>query len=717
MPEPASDRNLLFGILALQMDFIRRDDLIAAMHAWVLDKDQPLGLILSARGALSSARRNLIESLVEEHLKQHSDDPQESLAAITVSPAVRQELATVSDANLQATLWSLSATAAKGDTGEAPPVAADGTRYRKLRPHARGGLGEVFVAEDAELHREVALKEIQEKHADDPASRNRFLLEAEITGGLEHPGIVPVYGLGTYADGRPYYAMRFIRGQSLKEALADFHTADKPGRDPSERSLAFRQLLRRFVDVCNAVGYAHSRGVLHRDLKPANVLLGPFGETLVVDWGLAKAGVRPRSDADEHEHTTDPTLRPAAGGDQCATRTGDIMGTPIYMSPEQAAGRLDEVGPATDIYGLGATLFVLLTGHKPFEDAAPSTVLERVRRGEWQPPQRLKANTPAPLDAICRKAMALRPTDRYATALDLAADVEHWLADEPVRAYRVPWTVRLGRQARRHRTAVVAAAVFLASAVVSLSVSTVLIWREQRATAAQKQRAEEQQRLAEDNYNLARDLSFQSIVLIESSEAELAAAPSFQAVRKDILTTAARAFRRYLEQQPNDPELRRRTAEVYRYTAHFHNLANETEAAEPLYKDSIHLQKELIDQFPAESVHRDQLAGTLRDYSQMQAGAGRLREATDTLHQAVAVAEKLRADDPERPAYRRTLAIALLDQSGVEHARGLVEESNRSARTVGRIVPRSAGCAARAGPSVRSAPSRRGSESSGGGRA
>ena len=166
---------------------------------------------------------------------------------------------------------------------------SDGQRFRVLRPHARGGLGAVFVALDTELHREVALKQILDHHADDPTSRQRFLVEAEITGGLEHPGIVPVYGLGTYGDGRPYYAMRFIRGDSLKEAMEHFHADAALKTDPGRRSLELRKLLRRFLDVCNAIDYAHSRGVLHRDIKPANVIVGRHGETLVVDWGLAKA--------------------------------------------------------------------------------------------------------------------------------------------------------------------------------------------------------------------------------------------------------------------------------------------------------------------------------------------------------------------------------------------------------------------------------------------
>ena len=150
-----------------------------------------------------------------------------------------------------------------------------------------------------ELNREVALKQILDHHADDPASRQRFLIEAQVTGGLEHPGIVPVYGLGTYADGRPYYAMRFIKGDSLKEAIERFHADASLAKDPGRRSLELRKLLRRFLDVCNAIDYAHSRGVLHRDIKPGNIIVGDHGETLVVDWGLAKATGRSDPGSDE----------------------------------------------------------------------------------------------------------------------------------------------------------------------------------------------------------------------------------------------------------------------------------------------------------------------------------------------------------------------------------------------------------------------------------
>jgi serine/threonine-protein kinase len=358
MPHPAAERNLLFGILALQMDFISRDALIAGMNAWVLDKAKPLGLVLREQGQLAEDEHALLDAMVQKHLEKHGNDPERSLAAVSSVGSVRRDLQQVADADVQASLAQVSA--ARLDDAPHATLAStvgeptgSGLRYSILRPHARGGLGEVFVARDEELRREVALKEIQERHADHPESRARFLLEAEITGGLEHPGVVPVYGLGHYGDGRPFYAMRFIRGDSLKHAIDGFHK-DKATLPTGERALRLRQLLGRFVDVCNAIAYAHARGVLHRDLKPGNIMLGKYGETLVVDWGLAKA--TGKADVE----LTEGLL--VSSADSGLTQAGRALGTPAYMSPEQAAGHLDQLGPRSDVYSLGATLYCLLTG-------------------------------------------------------------------------------------------------------------------------------------------------------------------------------------------------------------------------------------------------------------------------------------------------------------------------------------------------------------------
>jgi serine/threonine-protein kinase len=291
----SAKRNLLLGILALQNNFINRTELLAGFNAWVEDKSKSLGALLLEQKALSAEQLALLEALVTEHLRQHDNDADRSLAALSSISAARQELARIADPDVQASLATMPPAPAVPSTREqVDPYATaawSGTvtqlgRFRILRPHAAGGLGKVSLARDQELNRDVALKEIQEQHAHNADARVRFLLEAEITGALEHPGIVPVYSLGTYADGRPFYAMRFIKGDSLKEAIDAFHKTPTPRGEPSSpagpapdfHSLGFRKLLGRFVDVCNAIAYAHSRGVLHRDLKPGNIMLGKYGE-------------------------------------------------------------------------------------------------------------------------------------------------------------------------------------------------------------------------------------------------------------------------------------------------------------------------------------------------------------------------------------------------------------------------------------------------------
>jgi hypothetical protein len=283
MNRAPSDRNLLFGILALQLNFIGRDALIHAMSAWVLAKHRPLGDILFEQGALSTDSRDALERFVEKHLHKHGGDVRRSLAAIVTPGALRESLRQIADADLQASVAGLSTVEDPGRTepyvpSEPSAVGAPTSanmRFQIVRPHARGGLGEVFVALDGELNRQVALKEIRQDHAADANSRARFLLEAEITGGLEHPGIVPVYGLGRYPDGRPFYAMRLIKGQSLKDAIERYHqhsgrresADDMDVQADADRSpaLELRQMLDRFFNVCNAIAYGHSRGVLHKD--------------------------------------------------------------------------------------------------------------------------------------------------------------------------------------------------------------------------------------------------------------------------------------------------------------------------------------------------------------------------------------------------------------------------------------------------------------------
>ncbi len=544
MPSASSDRNLLFGVLALQMDFINRDALVVALNAWVLDKSRLLGEILVAQGAMQAAQRILLEPLVDAHLAMHGNDVEKSLAAVHLPTPIIPEKHRVGDADVLATLRHLPTPPSPAESGHllattdfpnpstsAPinpiqrlstlPTAVEkrpdtsstteevrrsgSPRYQILRPHDKGGIGEVFVALDQELSRQVALKEMQQCHAANEFSRGRFVREAEITGNLEHPGIVPVYGLGQYGDGRPFYAMRFIKGETLKDAIARYHRSAEG--EARAREFERRSLLTRFVAVCNTLAYAHSRGVIHRDIKPANIMLGRYGETLVVDWGMAKSVTEQGKEADPAAQSV---VIPRSV-ESVETQAGTTMGTPAYMSPEQAAGRLDLLGPASDIYGLGATLYTTLTGRPPIEGKDLTEALHKAKHGEWPPPRQVKADVPPGLEAICSKAMAHKPKDRYATALELAADVEHWLADEPVSVYRDPLAVRLTRWGRKHRTAVTVGTALLQTVVVVLAVSVFLIARSRSQVERERAQVERERRRAEAvNSVLVHDLLAQA---------------------------------------------------------------------------------------------------------------------------------------------------------------------------------------------------------------
>jgi serine/threonine protein kinase len=230
--------------------------------------------------------------------------------------------------------------------------------------------------------------------------------------------------------------------------------------------------LQRFIDVCNAVDYAHSKGVIHRDLKPSNIMVGKYGETLVVDWGLAKV-----IGSDEDVALTTRMVRtPETEGGATSTRLGTTIGTPAYMSPEQAAGRNDELGPAADVYCLGATLYHLLTGWLPHaSDEDVGVMISRAENAAVIPPRQRAAWLPRPLESICLKALAPRPEQRYISARALSEDIERWLGDEPVRAHADSWLDKTYRWMRNHRTLATALAVGYVMAAGAI-VAGVIIW-------------------------------------------------------------------------------------------------------------------------------------------------------------------------------------------------------------------------------------------------
>jgi eukaryotic-like serine/threonine-protein kinase len=431
-------RDLIVGVLAVQAGFVSPSQVLTSAAAGLVDA-APDSLLarLERTGVLSPQRRKVLEALVEQALQARNDDRQ-ALATSVGDPPARSET-------------QVSAAGDPPTSGDVPagpeiPLERPG-QYTRMQELGRGSQSVVRVARDELVGREVALKELvtppgTSGHAAPRAARARFLREVRLVASLDHPGIVSVLDLARREDDTLFCAQKLVRGETLQARLVRC------------RSLGERlALLRHVLDACEAMAFAHSKHIIHRDLKPANVMVGECGETVIIDWGLAKR----RDEADELV----PPHGPAT--EAWVSTGGSAVGTPAYMSPEQARGDLQAVGAPSDVFSLGAILYQVLTGRPPFEGATSDHILESVRAGEFHPARMLTPDAPPELAAIAERALQPQPSERYRDARELARDLRAYLTGGRVRAYRYGALELVKKVADGHRALMVALAIALAS--------------------------------------------------------------------------------------------------------------------------------------------------------------------------------------------------------------------------------------------------------------
>jgi len=290
-------------------------------------------------------------------------------------------------------------------------------------------MGEIRRVRDVSLNRDLAMKILHPSLVAHDVAVNRFLEEAQATAQLQHPSIVPVHDIGTLPDGRLWFTMKEVRGQTLDAVVRQVHAASDGHWRPTADGWTFKRLVAAFLQVCHAMAYAHERGVLHRDLKPQNVMVGSLGQTYVLDWGLAKVLGASQDHKPPHPNAPGSTEAPVVSARPTAhqTRLGSIAGTPAYMAPEQARGETDQIDARTDVYALGSILYEILTGEAPYDDDDSYEVLARVLAGPPPAVRSTRRLLPPELVATCERAMAREQADRFASAHDLAAEIEAWL--------------------------------------------------------------------------------------------------------------------------------------------------------------------------------------------------------------------------------------------------------------------------------------------------
>ena len=431
MPQDMTDRNLLFGLIAMQSDLIEMRQFVDACTLWGSRKDSSLADILIEQGWLAEEDRQHVDYLLKRRMQKFGDDAKQSLAGMPDS--VKTALESIGDGEIRKSLSGVLQDERITTSIQISPADRSDDRITRRGLHSTGGIGHVWLAHDRVLDREIALKELKADQAGSETNRRRFFREAQITAQLTHPGTVAVYDY--VEDGeRSYYTMKFVRGRTLTEVISEYHSRR---RDAAEQGVTppLIQLLNQFVSVCNTIAFAHSRGVVHRDLKTENVVVGNFGEVIVLDWGLARRLEKHENAAEgkPDELTATVMLDERAAATSSQTMQGDKLGTPAYMSPEQARGEVDLIDERTDVYGLATILYEILVGDPPFLGKSIVAVLESVIHDTPRPPGDCVDGVPRELEQICLRGLSKKREDRQQSAGAMAEEIQFWIAERAER--------------------------------------------------------------------------------------------------------------------------------------------------------------------------------------------------------------------------------------------------------------------------------------------
>lgn len=669
---PFSDKNLLFALIAYQNGYITMEQFFEAAAVWNKEPQRELGEILVEKKFLEEVERFNIQGIVEDRLRRQGGiDNTLSFVLENGSVPEGQPLPEDWKGKIDAITKVIRDKKPPSPPNFSTPEANPGIhRYIIRKTLGHGGQGYVWEAIDTELNRRVAIKNIVPDLSSDPLHQELLIDEARKTGKLGHPGVPPVFDIGKDDDGKPFFTMQLISGEKLSER---YKTLKHESISQSDFVNQIRPVLRHLIAACNTVEFAFdNEAVIHRDLKPDNIMVNRHGETVVMDWGMGKIITDPSQLPDQASSVLFIPMSPGSGSQE-RTSVGTIKGTVTYMSPEQARAENDRLDHRTDVYGLGAILYWILTGQAPHTKKA----LPDIQKNRFPAPSQVRPtlSIPRELEAICLKAMASQPEDRYQKGGEMAADLENFIAGEPVVALPENFVRRTERFLRKHARAVIASLLGLTLAVLGLTLANVIISGQKKEIARQNlelvEKEEELNSQLEKIQKLVKDLTASRRVASATLEEvvgslfddRLSQVPGANEIRVGLLTDIATKIETYLVDNPDDTELKLDLVRLLTRLAKLEGENNKTQEATKHWQRADELLKETKD--TPDQVFQINWKKTFCDNSYYQTSAllkqGLVDQADALVKEACSIADqyqdRLKGDIKEvqnfAPAYAR----------------------------------------------------------------